>query len=101
MHAKMPDSPLFFWMGAAIIAAILVLLCRVSRRFYWVTGLASLFILYQGWSLLHANVSFRQAMIRELGYGYFVQFGGSYALPVVAVGLYAVYDFLMRKRPAA
>ena len=96
MHAKMPDTPLGFWIGFAVIALIFIALCRVSRRFYWPAVLGSVFVLYQGWSMLHSNDSFREAMIRELGYSYFVQFGCCYALPLVALALYAGYDFTFR-----
>ena len=101
MHAKMPETPLGFWVGFAIVAFILIGLCRVSRRFYWASVPASLFVLYQGWSFLHSNVSFRNAMIRELGYSYFLQFACAYALPVAALALYAFYDYRFRKPPAA
>jgi hypothetical protein len=101
MHAKMPDTPFGFWVGFAVVALILIVLCRVSRRFYWAAVPASLFLLYQGWSFLHANVTFREAMVRELGYPYLVQFAGAYAVPVVTLALYAVYDFRFRRvRPA-
>ncbi len=101
MHAKMPDTPLAFWIGAGVIGLILILFCRVSRRFYWAAALAGIFVLFQGWSLLHSNVSFREALIREMGYSYFVQFGCSYAVPLIALGLYAAYDFAFRKRRPA
>ena len=65
MHAKMPETALFFWVGFAIVALILIGLCRASRRFYWLSIPASLFVLYQGWSFLHANVSFRTTLIHK------------------------------------
>ncbi len=101
MHEKTPETPLFFWVGFAAIGVVLVLLCRVSRRFYLAAVRASLFVLYQGWSFLHANVNFRTAMLRELGLSYFVQFSCSYAVPLAAVALYALYDYRFRKHPPA
>ena len=97
----MPETLLGDWIAVVAIALILILLCRVSRRFYWAAALASLYVLYQGWNLLHSNVSFRDALIREMGFSYFVQFGCTYAVPLVALGLYAVYDFAFRKRGPA
>jgi hypothetical protein len=101
MHAKMPETAAFFWVGFAIVALVLIGLCWVSPRFYWASVPASLFVLYQGWSQLYANVSFRNAMIRELGYSYFLQFTCSYALLIAALALYALYDYRRRKPPAA
>jgi hypothetical protein len=101
MHAKMPESPLIFWLGFAVWALILIGLCRTSRRFYWGAVPFSFFVLYQGWSFLHSNTNFREALIRNFGYSYFLQFAGAYALPVAALALYAIYDFRFRKGPAA
>ena len=100
MHAKMPETPVFFWVLFAITALILIGLCRISRRFYWASVPVSLFLLYQGWHQLYTNVSFRNAIIRELGYSYFFQFACSYAVPVAALALYALYDYQRRKPPS-
>jgi hypothetical protein len=101
MHAKMPDTPLIFWVGFAVLALLLVGLCRLSRRFYWACAPASLFVLYQGWSFLYSNLNFRSAMIRELGFSYFVQFACAYAVPVALLVFYAIYDFRFRTSRAA
>jgi len=101
MHAKFPDTPLEFWLYFAVVAFVLVGLCRLSRRFYWASGLASLFVLYGGWSSLYANESFRSAIINELGFGYFLQYAAAFAVPVTAVVMYGLFDFRLLKRGRA
>ena len=101
MRAKMPESTWEFWVWFIVIALLCVGVCRLWRGLYWLAVPGALFMLYQGWSFLISNVSFREAMIRELGFGYFVQYASAFTLPVIAIALYAFYDFKFRRRPAA
>ena len=94
----MPESTLEFWVGFVILALICIGACRLSRRFYWPAALFALFILYQGWSLLYTNDNFSGALLSEFGISYWLQFAASYALPIVCLLAYAVYDFGYRQR---
>src|ERR1035437_5191826 len=101
MHAKMPDTTWPIWLGVIVMAVVIVGLCYWSRWFYWVAVPFALLITYNGVSFLVANVSFRNATIQELGFGYFVQFACSYAMPVVSLAAFAYYDFRFRHRRVA
>ena len=83
------------------MAVVIVGLCRISRWFYWGAVPIALLTVYNGVSFLVGNVSFRNAMIQELGFSYFVQFACSYAVPIVSLAAYAYYDFRFRQRRAA
>ena len=98
MHAKMPETTWPIWLGVIIIALVIVGLCHWSRWFYWVAVPFVLLISYNGASFLVANVSFRKAMIQELGFAYFVQFACSYAVPILSLAAYAYHDFRFRQR---
>jgi hypothetical protein len=101
MHAKMPDTTWPIWLNVIVIAFVIVGLCRLSRWFYLLAVPVAVLQVYGGATFLVSNVSFRSAMIQELGFSYFVQFACSYALPIVLLGAYAYYDFRYRKRRVA
>src|SRR5947208_9067741 len=96
MRAKMPESPVEFWVGFVLIALICVGACRLSRRCYWLAGPFAAFILYQGWSLLYANESFSAVLLSEFGTSW-LQFAACYALPIFSLVVYAIYDFRYRQ----
>ncbi len=96
----MPESPLEFWIWFAVIAIVCVGACRFSRRCYWLAAPFASFLLYQGWSLLYANVSFSGELLSQLGFSYWLQFALSYALPLISIAVYAIYDFRYRKKHA-
>lgn len=85
----------------AVVQLRIVSLCRLSRWFYFALVPFALLATYNGVSFLVANVSFRSAMIQELGFGYFVQFACSYAVPIVSLAAYAFYDFRFRCKRVA
>ena len=94
----MPDSPSEFWVGFAVFALLCVGACRVSRRFYWSAVPCALFVLYRGWSFLYSNESFSGVLLSEFGLSYWLQFAGAYALPVLSLLAYAIYDFRYKSR---
>jgi|ERR1051326_8384367 hypothetical protein len=101
MHAKMPDTTWPIWLSVIFTALVLVGLCRLSRWFYLVAGPVVLLFTYGGTTFLISNVSFRHAMIQELGMSYFLQFACSYAVPILSLAVYAFYDFRFRRKPVA
>lgn len=101
MHAKMPDTTWPIWLSVIVTAVVVVGLCRLSRWFYVLAVPFVLLLTYNGAKFLISNVSFRDTMIRELGMGYYVQFACSYAVPVLSLAAYAIYDFRHRRRTAA
>ncbi len=94
----MPDSPFEFWVMFITLALICIGACRLSRRCYWLAVPFALFMFYQGWSFLYANDSFSGALLSEFGIGYWLQFAGTYALPVLSLAIYAIYDFRYRQK---
>jgi hypothetical protein len=90
-----------FWVCFAVLALICVGACRLSRRCYWLAAPFALFMLYQGWSFLYANDNFSGALLSEFGTSYWLQFAAAYALPVVSLVAYAIYDFRYRQRRVA
>jgi hypothetical protein len=98
MHAKMPDTPWPIWLSVIVMSVVIVGLCRASRWFYLVAVPFALLIIYNRVNFLVANIGFRNAMIQELGFGYFVPFACSSAVPIVALAAYAYYDFRFRQR---
>lgn len=97
----MPDTTWPIWLSVIVWAVVIVGFCRLSRWFYLAAVPFALLVTYNGVSFLVANVSFRDAMIQELGFGYFVQFACSYAVPIVSLAAYAYYDFRFRQRRVA
>ena len=97
----MPDTTWPIWLSVIVLAFVIVGLCRLSRWFYWGAVPFAILMTYNGVSFLIANVSFRNTMIQELGFGYFVQFACSYAVPLVSLATYAYYDFRFRQRRVA
>ena len=97
----MPDSPLEFWVWFAILALVCVGACRFSHRCYWLSVPFALFILYQGWSFLYVNDSFSGALLSEFGFSYWFQFAAAYALPLVSLVAFAIYDCGYRRRRVA
>jgi hypothetical protein len=93
MRAKMPESPLEFWVWPIVIAIVCIGACVLSRKSYWIAGPFALFLLYQGWTNLYANVSFSGNVLSEFGLGYWLVFAGAYALPIFSISVYALYDF--------
>jgi|ERR1700722_14114275 len=98
MHEKMGDTTWWIWLSVMVYSVVIVGLCRASRWFYLVAVPFALLISYNGVSFLVANVSFRNAMIQQLGFGYFVQFACSYVVPIVSLAAYAYYDLRYRRR---
>ena len=101
MHAKFPETTWPIWLSIVFIAIVLVGLCRLSRWCYLLAVPVALISIYNGWGTLSHNVSFREAMIQRLGYGSFVSYACAFALPIIALAVYAFYDFRYRRRRAA
>ena len=94
----MPDSPLEFLVGFAIIALICIGMCRLSRRFYCAVIPFALFILYQGWSVLYTNDNFSGALLAEFGISYWLQYAAAFALPIISLLAYSAYDLRYRRK---
>ena len=101
MHAKFPETTWPIWLSIAFITLVSVCACRLSRWCYWLAVPVALVSVYNGWGTLIHNASFRNAMIQQLGYPYVLQYASTFALPVVAITLYAAYDFSYRRKRTA
>ena len=101
MHAKFPDTTWPIWLSVIVLALVLVGLCRLSRWCYVLAVPVALLSIYNGWGTLSHNVSFRESMIQQLGFSYLAQYAFSFVVPVMALAVYAFYDFTFgRKRTA-
>ena len=100
MHAKFPENTWPIWLITMFIAVVLVGLCRLSRWCYLLSVPVVLILIYNAWGTLSNNVSFREAMIQQLGYDYFVQYACSFSVPIITLAVFAFYDFRYSgKRP--
>lgn len=98
MHAKFPETTWPIWLNIVFIAIVLVGLCRFSRWCYLLAVPVALICIYNGWGTLFQNTSFRETMIQQFGYAYFVQYTCSLAVPAIALAVYAFYDFKHRRK---
>jgi nitric oxide reductase large subunit len=96
MRAKMPETPMEFLVVFVVIAIVCVGACRLSRGFYWLAVPVALLFFSGGIGACH-NDNFGGELIATFGVGYWIQYVISWMLPVIALSLYAAYDFKRRR----
>ena len=92
----MPETPMEFLIFGLVVALLCVGACRISRGFYWLALPVAVLFLSGGLSACR-NVNFGGELIATFGVGYWIQYVISWMLPVIALSIYAAYDFKRRK----